>query len=47
MIEKIKKENIKKILGDSNDIIVKEVFTWNEKIKTNNTEQKKPEENLF
>lgn len=26
-------ENIKKILGDSNDIIIKEVFTWNEKIK--------------
>lgn len=26
-------ENIKKILGDSNDITVKEVFTWNEKIK--------------
>ena len=26
-------KNIKKILGDSNDIIVKEVFTWNEKIK--------------
>ena len=26
-------ENIKKILRDSNDITVKEVFTWNEKIK--------------
>lgn len=26
-------DNIKKILGDSNDITVKEVFTWNNKVK--------------
>lgn len=29
----ITKENIKKILGDSNDIVMKDVYTWNDKVR--------------